>query len=692
MADSLADVVARLRATTPALADVPDDVLTAEVARQLQARGGPSVGDALGVPVFRTSNEKDAGGAAVVRETPSAWTKAATIGAPGLGEHYTFPSVGEVLASDRPLSLLAQFVTGHGRPRSVANADPLGITAFHEGKAPPPMFLGTTEEVGHVLGAAVGDVLGAGEGRGLYSRVDDAVSRLPAKGAHPNKIATLLKSNGATAEELAYRQVPEFLASQGNATVTPGALQAHLDAHPAPLPVVKTRGGGSSAFRVVPTSEVPTPEGLDFPPYAVVNAEGTPLSFYQTAQAAQEGIAELPAMGIHGSGPATKFDQYQLPGGENYQEHLLTLPTTPAPPRKSAVDIARDMGYGPNDALPLHVRDEIQREIDASVAVREAQQQYRSSHFDEPNILVHTRSNTRTLPTGEPGRFVEEVQSDWHQAGKDKGYQQPVDVAAAEADRSRFYNGKGAMSDAEWEALSRRVAAYDKAEGGVPDAPFKETWPDLGLKQQLLEAAKDPDAQWLGFTSGQTQATRYDLSKQIARLQFDPDLQRLNAWDHQGNVVVNTAATAAQLPEYIGKEAANKLLATEVTGATVQGAPSLVHELEGQDLQVGGEGMHHFYDELLPKRLQKIVKPFGGTVERSAVALAPADVVGRYAQQPEHPFIQKQQTPAWIVRLTPAMKARILKEGLPLSLLLGAAAGPSVAEALGGSVSAHDQE
>ena len=44
-------------------------------------------------------------------------------------------------------------------------------------------------------------------------------------------------------------------------------------------------------------------------------------------------------------------------------------------------------------------------------------------------------------------------------------------------------------------------------------------------------------------------------------------------------------------------------------------------EISGLDLQVGGEGMKHFYDELLPKRLQKLVKQFGGTVERSSVPI-----------------------------------------------------------------------
>ena len=52
---------------------------------------------------------------------------------------------------------------------------------------------------------------------------------------------------------------------------------------------------------------------------------------------------------------------------------------------------------------------------------------FRSSHYpDYSTILVHTRANERTLPSGEPGRFVEEVQSDWHQQGKKVGYSRPL--------------------------------------------------------------------------------------------------------------------------------------------------------------------------------------------------------------------------------------------------------------------------
>jgi hypothetical protein len=151
MAEDLTALLARVRAAVPGLADVPD----AALAQALAADAGPSVADALsgagGAPTFRTSNEKDPSGAAVVRAAVSPWTKAATIGAPGLGDRYPLASVGEILASANPLKLLAEYVTGPGRPRSVQAADPIGVDAFTQGKGPMPMLMGTTEDVGASL-------------------------------------------------------------------------------------------------------------------------------------------------------------------------------------------------------------------------------------------------------------------------------------------------------------------------------------------------------------------------------------------------------------------------------------------------------------------------------------------------------------------------------------------------------------
>ena len=49
-------------------------------------------------------------------------------------------------------------------------------------------------------------------------------------------------------------------------------------------------------------------------------------------------------------------------------------------------------------------------------------QEHHSSHWNEPNILAHVRFNERTDADGARVLFIEEVQSDWHQAGRKQGY------------------------------------------------------------------------------------------------------------------------------------------------------------------------------------------------------------------------------------------------------------------------------
>ena len=44
---------------------------------------------------------------------------------------------------------------------------------------------------------------------------------------------------------------------------------------------------------------------------------------------------------------------------------------------------------------------------------------YRSSHFDEPNVLAHVRFNERTDAEGKRVLFIEEIQSDFLQEKKE---------------------------------------------------------------------------------------------------------------------------------------------------------------------------------------------------------------------------------------------------------------------------------
>ena len=127
----------------------------------------------------------------------------------------------------------------------------------------------------------------------------------------------------------------------------------------------------------------------------------------------------------------TKFQSYQLPGGENYRELLITLPQKAVDQSGLDSQIRGLLKNWPNDLRTARNPSE-QPHLNALLAEWDknqsrAEQSYRSSHWDESNVLAHVRFNDRVAPDGKRTLLVEEVQSDWHQAGRKKGYQNQQD-------------------------------------------------------------------------------------------------------------------------------------------------------------------------------------------------------------------------------------------------------------------------
>ena len=150
------------------------------------------------------------------------------------------------------------------------------------------------------------------------------------------------------------------------------------------------------------------------------------------------------------------------------------------------------------------------------------------------------------------------------------------------------------------------------ADRGVPDAPFKKTWPELLLKRMIRYAAES-GYDGISWTPGEQQADRYRLSKHIRALdavKFDDGNYDLTArmpggeWRDLGVKIPE-----AELPEYVGKELAQKIVA----GAPEAGTGNRQH-FSDIDLKVGGEGMKGFYDKMVPDMANKLGRPFGARV------------------------------------------------------------------------------
>jgi hypothetical protein len=326
----------------------------------------------------------------------------------------------------------------------------------------------------------------------------------------------------------------------------------------------------------------------------------------------------------------TKFGKYTLPGGENYREVLLTKPEG-RPTDNERVRLVqefpgvwRSAEYNPDGEFSGYVTGPMSTRIAAERAreayLREyhgggAPEPFRSSHFDEPNVLAHLRLNDRVDAEGKKTLFVEEIQSDWHQKGHEEGYQNPGRLDALDAKLKR--DGKLSPEEAaEYKTLTDREA-FPASKGGVPNAPFKKTWPELAFKWALRHAVENGYDK-VAWTTGEQQAERYDLSKQLNSVVWHPEGRknggRLLAFDKTANQVIDAdLATDAELVDHVGKDLAQKLI--EGSDNRKRGVM-----LEGLDLKVGGEGMKGFYDQILPATVNKLVKKWGGKVEETEIS------------------------------------------------------------------------
>lgn len=153
------------------------------------------------------------------------------------------------------------------------------------------------------------------------------------------------------------------------------------------------------------------------------------FDYYSAQEAAKEvAIAEV----LDREDGEVKYSGYQLKGGENYREVLLTMPSKEG---KNPLHVKRDelsrQYREAFDSGNYELANEIDNQIsdvtkqliaENSINTTGEKAQYESSHWDEANVLAHVRLNEKTLPDGRRVLIVNEVQSDWAQDGRKEGF------------------------------------------------------------------------------------------------------------------------------------------------------------------------------------------------------------------------------------------------------------------------------
>jgi hypothetical protein len=137
------------------------------------------------------------------------------------------------------------------------------------------------------------------------------------------------------------------------------------------------------------------------------------------------------------------YESYKLEGGRNYQELLFTLPVPQKKSPNKIVKVKFKDGR-PDQTLTSQMSDEkaqeFKREWEArdnfqtiesitieDILVEDEENVYKAPHFNsQKQLLAHVRFDERVDEDGNSVLFVEEIQSDWHQAGRKKGYKGEV--------------------------------------------------------------------------------------------------------------------------------------------------------------------------------------------------------------------------------------------------------------------------
>jgi hypothetical protein len=421
---------------------------------------------------------------------------------------------------------------------------------------------------------------------GFYSAAAEAASKIPQRAPIDQIINKITGQANVKKEELANANLKDTFA--GQRSVDPKEVARHLQEN---VPQInETVYGGKPPVEYEPKALLERPKGFNYaddvyeigqpnkPPHHIVLHDGNYSVHDSTGAFLDEadslaGASRIANQSIGRINP-TNYDEYTIPGGENYREVVMTLP-------------GKD-GYKSN-----HWRG-----VDNPLA----------------HLRMSDRDNGKTL-------HIEELQSDWGQEGRKKGFgelsaEDQKNLSDARSQHSSIMEKLENATPDEYNDLSQRRRQLeetvrnlnDKIKGSVPHAPYvtdTNQWIDLGLKRALMEAAKGGYDR-LVWTPGEKQADRYNLRHKISVINWNPDTNILMAHNLNGDQVIRRVTPKKELSDVIGKDLAEKL----VKSGPYKAGNSYLHSIAGGDLETGGEGMKAFYDKLLPQRLNKLVAQY----------------------------------------------------------------------------------
>jgi len=356
----------------------------------------------------------------------------------------------------------------------------------------------------------------------FYSHMGKVVDDVKLEKMGTSSILNHLKNRGVKDEEIKWSGIEVFL--EGKKSVTKAELQEFVAG--SQLQIEETISGiNNEAYTELDSlwreyfdnqlEDTFDPEDFDSLKVKAELAVLEDMEYDMPSKEIQERMAKL----ADSIGKPTRWEQYKLDGGTNYRELVFKMPNST---------------YS-NRAMRGHWGQ------------------------DAEGILVHARIQDFNVD-GKKMLFIEELQSDWHNEGHEKGYttKEYEDVVAVydklaedfankrkafnhyvrssdfrsdpdEVSKKKFDWLRRKMEEAEkrMQSAGRDIDALKaKGMGDVADAPFKNNYHEYVLKR-LLRMAVEEGYDSIGWTIADTQSKRwsYDYEKAY-QIEYDQEMPK----------------------------------------------------------------------------------------------------------------------------------------------------------------------
>ena len=418
------------------------------------------------------------------------------------------PDMAREMAGSLLTTLEAPYTGVMPKPADLLNITPMtsapGLLFRAPAGAGPVFASGLTRRgIGDNQGPALGPDPAEVSPLGFYSPTEQAVLNLKqTTPMEPAQARASLANLGAKKEEMQWMGMDDFLA--GRPSVTQDELLDFVRQNR--VNVEQVNYGGPDPEALVRQADELMEQGQRV--QASGDLDGARVIFGQHDDLMRR--AEELAAGWDGERYgsqgllAPKFSEHTLPGGENYREVVLTMPSRVAPEEKSLS--VKELFRAPNGSVhyewslpdgttgvhitppPVEwygvpsaqaVRNEILAKLDVD-AVKRLGQDFTGGHFPDANALAHVRMNDRIDADGKKVLFIEEMQSDWHHLGRRHGYaERPAEYKPPEVEIHGKWGPHKDDFRNEWDdAISPQLPegwiitparTLDDGEGNIPD-------------------------------------------------------------------------------------------------------------------------------------------------------------------------------------------------------------------------------